>query len=273
MQGPLAEGQTRDLYILGSGESALSLGPSAWNLIARSTSIGIGAWSLHSFVPNFLAIETPRRLGPKGINSGERFSRLEESYNAALHAWAARRDVQESKSKILFFRPNSPIGDWRVSGLPPDLLGRTYLYGRFGAAATNPAEAEVELEHFWNLHRRGHVSISFPYDLGNTVSRLIGLGLMSGFRSITLVGVDLKKSRYFWEAEPLFLHSNGIAEFFTGQPSGIHLTESSQGKMPASKGIEILAKFARSRLRVEILAAHRSSWLSNLLPLNPSTNG
>ena len=112
------------------------------------------------------------------------------------------------------------------------------------------------------------VPFDLPFDLGNSVTRLIALGLASGFRKVVLLGVDLRNSRYFFEAEPKYLRRYGADTFFTGQTSEAHLTESGQGNMLASTAILELARFAERTFKAEVLAGSASSWLSTWIPLD-----
>ena len=47
----------RTLFILGTGSSALDMSSNQWDVVDDNVSIGIGAWSLHPFVPDFLALQ------------------------------------------------------------------------------------------------------------------------------------------------------------------------------------------------------------------------
>jgi hypothetical protein len=257
------------LYILGSGESVLDLRETDWERIARGTSIGIGGWALHPFVPDLLAIETPlARVGKVGLPGQDR-SMLEESYDSSLKSWTNRTSVIESNSQILFFRPQSPDGDWRIETLRKEQREKALIYGRFGAASKSPATLQSELGLYFGLLKVGRIPFGLAFDTGSTVVRLVSLGLAGGFKKIVLAGVDLVGSRYFWESNPDFLTQNGLSHFFTGQRVGVHLTESGQGNMPVSLALSGISEFAKRKLSAEVFVASNRFWLSRVLNVDP----
>lgn len=105
-----SEGGFSDTFsILGSGESVLHLTPKHWPIIVQCVSVGIGAWTIHPFSPDYLALEHIEREPERdGLVNGE--TGLEGSYREALDGWHADEEVQMRQPRILFFaRRRSPI--------------------------------------------------------------------------------------------------------------------------------------------------------------------
>ena len=250
-------------FILGSGESVLRLTTENWEMVRSGISVGIGAWALHDFIPDFLAIESA--LDAPRAGAQEVFAPIDSSYRRSLEVWSQRTDVIMRKPGILFFRPKNEDGDSRLSPLGHRFADRTYLYGRYGAAARSKKELENEFSLYLRLSRLGAIPEYLAFDTGGTVTRLISLALRAGFSRIVLAGVDLKDSQYFWEADPSYLRKNGINSFVSGQQPGLHRTEKASRGVPASAAISALSEVAKARMRCNIQVAHRSSWMANHL--------
>ena len=252
-------------FILGSGESVLNLTPKHWSIVRQGVSVGIGAWTIHPFIPDYLALEHIEREPERdGLVNGE--TGLERSYREALEGWHADEEVQTLQPRILFFRPPKvsdlsrlvPLGDyWR---------GRTYLYGRMGPSSRNIAELHGEIALYLRLAKSGIVPFSLPFDTGATVVRLIFLAALAGYQKIVLAGVDLRDSRFFWEAEPEMLTRRGMSSFFTSEKGAVHSTETT-GSFPASEVLPVIGRVILDVLGTKLMVAHESSWVSTILPV------
>lgn len=259
------------LFILGSGESVLKLSDEQWGQVRRSTSIGIGAWTIHPFVPDFIALEhITKILNNDDDEAGE--TSLERSYREALEGWHSRPTVQEQQPNILFFRPPT-VGDFsRLLPLKGYWEGRTAIYGRIGCNSRNLSELSKEFGSYLRKATRGKIPIFLPFDTGSTVIRLTVLGALMGFKKIVLVGVDVRNSRYFWEASPDLLSLHGMTEFRTPEDSKQHSTET-RGRLPFSDALPIISSQLWERLGARVLVGHESSWLSKLVPLFDWSSG
>lgn len=78
--------------------------------------------------------------------------------------------------------------------------GRTHLYGRKGLSLPNIVELDGEKALYLRLAKAGIVPFSLPFDKGAAVVRLVFLAPLAGYQKIVLAGVDLRDSRFFWEA-------------------------------------------------------------------------
>lgn len=253
------------LFILGSGESVLATSRTQWSKISQVTSVGIGAWTIHPFVPNFLALEHIERVPDRdGIEDGE--TGLERSYREALEGWHLREEVQRLQPRILFFRPPIVSDVSRLIPLGNYWQSRTFLYGRVGPSSTNIGELSREIALYLGLARAGVIPFHLPFDTGTTLVRLVLLAALAGYRRIVLNGVDLRHSRFFWEAEPSLLQNRGMSHFFSPEDGEAHSTETT-GRFPASEVLPIIARALMRAFGTRLLVAHRESWLSTVLPV------
>jgi hypothetical protein len=260
-----AGGVSDTFFILGSGESVLHLTPKHWLMVRQGVSVGIGAWTIHPFIPDYLALEHIERE-PEQDGLVNRETGSERSYREALDGWHADEEVQMRQPRILFFRPPkfsdlsrlAPLGDyWR---------GRTYLYGRMGPSSRHITELDGEIALYLRLAKSGIVPFSLPFDTGATVVRLIFLAALAGYQKIVLAGVDLRDSRFFWETEPEMLIRRGMSSFFTSERGAAHSTETT-GSFPASEVLPVIGKVICDLLGTKLMVAHESSWVSTILPV------
>lgn len=199
------------LFILGSGESVMATSRAQWSKIRQATSVGIGAWTIHPFVPNFLALEHIERKPERdGIVNGE--TGLERSYREALEGWHIREEVQRLEPRILFFRPPIVSDLSRLAPLGNYWRRRTFLYGHVGTSSMNITQLPRELFLYLRLAKTGVIPFHLPFDTGATLVRLVLLAALAGYRRIVLNGVDLRHSRFFWEAEPSLLRGRGMSD-------------------------------------------------------------
>ena len=252
-------------FILGSGESVLELSAPQWSGVRNSVSVGIGAWTIHPFVPDFLALEHIEREPERdGLVDGE--TGLERSYRQALEGWQSRPEVQVQQPRILFFRPPKVSDLSRLRPLGDYWIGRTFLYGRLGPSSKNFRDLEREINLYVRLARAGVIPFSLPFDTGATLIRLIFLAALSGFKDIVLAGVDLRQSQFFWEAQPSLLAERGMSSFFTSERGSLHSTEMTSS-FPVSEVLPLISRVLTSLCGTRLAVAHENSWVSTILPV------
>lgn len=252
------------LFILGSGESVLGLSEQNWNEVRNGVSIGIGAWTIHPFVPDFLALEHINPNPEFGLASQDE-TLVEYSYRKALEGWHLRQDVQAIDPQVLLFRPPSGFPATRLQPLGDFGRRNSWIYGRVGSSAGTRAELRSEVERYFRWASLSLVPHYLPFDTGATVTRLISLGIRAGFTEIALVGIDLRDSRYFWDVNPELLSLRGLKNFVTIETVAQHSTEAGKA-LPMSDVLDLLGSFMSERYGIGLYAGHRSSWLANVLP-------
>ncbi len=171
------------LFILGSGRSVLSLGREAWDLIGAADSLGFNFWMLHDFVPTFFMFEpakTPER---------------EEAFLTAL----ARR--AHDYRHVLFLADARHDGQ-RIYHFPAPLRDRLHLYAPYYLPVDSPAVVAAALRWWGRGVALGLVGLEHSIHHRSSLSAAIAFGLLAGYRSIVLVGVDLNTAGHFYDGFP-----------------------------------------------------------------------
>jgi hypothetical protein len=254
------------LFILGSGESILQLSEKHWAEVRDGVSVGVGAWTIHPFVPDFLALEHINPNPEMGTSSSNE-TLVEQSYRQALEGWHLRDEVKKVNPQILYFRPPASSPRNRLAPLGDYGLSNTWLYGRVGSASKTLDELRTELHRYFKWASLSAIPDYLPFDTGATLSRLISIGVRAGFKRIVLAGVDLRESRYFWDANPALLSARGIEKFVTIENSETHSTETGR-RFAMSESLETLQNFLTSNSQTSLYSGHSSSWLSTRLPVH-----
>jgi len=254
----------KTLFILGTGASALDIKPSQWAIVNENVSIGIGAWTLHPFVPDFLALEHIDSGGVELVEGGE--TPYEKSYRLALEGWHDRNEVREKGTRVLMFRPPDAKGFHRLAPLKGLPISAIRLYGRTGSFSNNLKSLSTEVDSFFQLRKFGAVPFALPFDTGSTVVRLVVLGALSGFRQVVLIGVDLRESTYFWEADPSYLKAKGLGALFSQETSAAHSVEVIN-RTTTSAALLALADLTKRRFNIDLHVGSSVSWLSSCLPV------
>jgi len=235
------------LFILGSGASVNSLTESHFDTIADQISVGVNAWVLHSFVPDFYSYE------PVSERHYDQFRTL---------TFMSRADILDRKPHIVFLKPRNAVEEEQLCMIPRDLAPLTHLYGRFQPFTRRLSNLAGDLDT--TLKRLTPASPVVP-DSGASVVRLVSLGLLMRFKKIVLVGVDLFGSNYFWEDDPSHLTRNGVTSWEGGQKPGLHETMSPQnrafvaldmfgalGSVSRQRGIQLLVASTQSLLTTRL---------------------
>lgn len=253
------------LFILGSGESVLQLSETHWAEVREGVSVGVGAWTIHPFVPDFLALEHINPNPEMGTaNSTETL--VERSYRQALEGWHLRDEVKKVNPQILLFRPPATSPRDRLAPLGDYGLKNSWLYGRVGSSSKTLDGLRAELDRYFKWSSLSAIPDYLLFDTGATISRLISLGVRTGFKRIVLAGVDLRDSRYFWDASPGFLAERGLERFTTSETPSAHSTEAGK-RFATSDVLETLQQFLTIRNQTTLYSGHSSSWLSSRLPV------
>ena len=199
-------------YVLGSGSSVEDLTQAAFGHISREVSVGINAWALHDFVPDFYCFE------PVPERSSDHYSTMK-----LLH----RESVLAKKPGVFFLKPRSPVELEQLRMIPPEILSKTVLYGRFQPYT----RLKQNLVDDWSLlSMLASRKLSVLPDSGASVFRMAALGILLGFPKVVLVGVDLNHTEYFWEKNPKYLEMLGLSGFESGQKGSVHETVSSHNR-------------------------------------------
>lgn len=241
------------LFILGSGASVNELREKDWEYIASCNSVGFNYWMAHPFVPDLYFTEPPPNE----------------------YVWAEYLGQYEA-SKVAY--GNVPFivnyKEWQkkteaypLSSIPPSLQKNLYHYAPYYLRLNKPWMIRLALM-VW----RRNVIRPNRFD-GLILQRaslgmLIMFGLLTGFKRIVLVGVDLANTRYFFEDK------NQVFRYYPPniQAGVVHRTVDStldinRVSVTIDKYIYLLNDVLLKPAKVSLYVANEKSLLYPRLPL------
>ena len=124
-------------------------------------------------------------------------------------------------------------------------------------------DVELEFENTLNyLKKKNKNSNVLTLGITATITRAISLSLLLGYAKITILGIDLINTKYFWKKK-----DKNFRDIKTNQKTkGLHFTaKKSFGGMEVQKSILILTKLARKKFNSRILISTNNSLLSSKL--------
>jgi len=255
------EFQDKPFYIFGNGSSVNSLTESDFEEIRNSVSVGINAWPLHPFVPDFYSFEFSRH----STEPDPELVFLVERANSNLQ--------QSTRGALLFLRPGLPAGLQAVVPLAPEAEATSFLYGRSNFFSTTPRGLKADLDKIMREIGRRSLSSSVLPDNGGSVIRMIFLALIAGFREIVLLGVDLNDNPYFWYDRRFVTRYGDFSRQSTREPDHSTLTEStSERPFATSVFLTQLADSASRILGASIVIGSAESALAESLSVRPFGN-
>lgn len=169
------------LFILASGASVDELLPEQWDVIASQTSIGVNFWTTHSFAPDYYALENARG---DVIQALEPLIDNHTKTKEARVLWFGIPNRINRKLLWVFKRLGGDV--WFYTAWPLYHDADRDLRGKFLSL----------FRHFLRVPRRFRPAI----DASHTVSRLVTLAALNGWKTTVLLGVDLG-GPYFKEYE------------------------------------------------------------------------
>ena len=179
------------VFVLGSGSSINAISPERWQTIAGHDSIGFNLWPIHPFVPTFYFIECATRA-----RSAEFF----QDYNQV----ASRRAADYASVPKVVTELESAAGGEEFAGRHQ---WRSTLY----TVPTIPVPARNEEEFaagLRDLRQRGlfqpATRVRRLFKQANSLSMLLSLAVVLGYRNIVLCGIDLRDGLYFYQDETLY---------------------------------------------------------------------
>ena len=252
---PPGKKSSQDLYIFGNGSSVNNLSDENFEVISKQISIGLNAWPLHPFTTDFYSFEFDNSAnGPS--------SELKLLLSKLSHKLG-----DDGYPKALFLRPSLESALRIFPSLSENLRDHSVLYGRVNVATKAESNLKRDLDLIVKALQRRKSDWSLLPDNGSSLVRMIFLGLISGFKRIVLVGVDLNGSDYFWY-DPSFIDKYGdFRENSVRAKSESLATLSTQGRMfPVDVFIRELGSLAQREFDSEISVASVESRLSTVIP-------
>lgn len=248
--------QSRELFILGSGPSALDITPAFRARMRAGTTIGLNSWVLHDFIPDIYGLEQMEN---------DHYIPVAEGLSEALN----RKEVFEAQPLVLHLRPHHSTSANRLVEIPEALRARVRYYGRFTAETRRITNLVPDLTDLLRRSLRHEIPHYVLLDSGLSVARMIHLGILSRFDSIILVGVDLNSTDYFFEQDPSFLERHKLRNYNPWMSrSDSHDTEERKNRhFTASEFIPALARASTLVGGPQVYVASEKSRLSDHLPL------
>ena len=168
--------KSNDLYILGSGASINDI--KKWDLIRGADSIGFNFWLLHDFVPNYYMVEAPRDKVNLDVMLNL-FSEKKESYK---DAYIIIKDRSGSGEVVAKFKQLG-IG-----------FSKKKFYN-FGSKTEKELLVKVE------KYKLSKFKKNLVYSQGvASVELIVVIGWLMGYKTITLCGIDLNNTDYFYNS-------------------------------------------------------------------------
>jgi hypothetical protein len=238
------------LFIFGNGASVNGISEAEFEKIGNSTSIGLNAWPLHPFVPDYYSFE---------------FASDTETLDPELEWLVARAEEAKlnSATSLLFLRPPASATEGLKLWLRSVSPGEKILYGRANVITRNRANLLKDLESLLLAIHRGSTSLGVLPDNGSSVVRMVCLGLLAGFSEIVLVGVDLNEQAYFWYEDSFIAeHGDHRARCPRAIGSGTSTLDTSSRPFSTKEFIYALNETARTVFQSKIFVTSKNSALS-----------
>lgn len=166
------------LFVLGSALSIMDLTPSNWAEIKRHDSFGFNAWLFHDFVPTYYGIE------PMANNE------LFDSYIQAL----SERKKEYEKTPIFVQYQHLKM---RNKSFKHSTINQKNIWYNvpFMPNTTNERVLKKMINKWASID---HKDFSEVIHYAGSLSYVITMGYIMGYKKIVLLGVDLNSSEYYF---------------------------------------------------------------------------
>ena len=259
LQKSFLEGDRRasTLFILGSGSSVNSLTREQLSTVSQNVSIGINAWAVHPHIPDVYSFET----GQDGDGPSD-----ETRFVSSL---LQGDRVVDAQPKFLFLRPTPPATVRNLVQPDKRLSSVRFVHGRANVVTQKLANLERDLSFIVRFAAKGRTPSNVLLDNGASVVRLIFLAALQGYTNIVLVGIDLNRKPYFWDA-PDFPGSDTRAFKNLARPRGEphNSLETLDRPFPVDVFIVALSNVLKREMGVNVSVASSLSSLSDRLQVH-----
>lgn len=172
------------LFILGSGASINNLSLVEWEYIKKYDSVGFNFWLVHEFVPNFYVYEESYITERNEIFYQILNMKKEQYKNTPFLI----KDVELKYTKLL--------------NIPNDIKHNFYLASCLflqGSSLKKQYFNRILLEVDKFLQKKNKNNIQFSFGRKASLSYLVFLAYLLGYKEIILCGVDLNNTDYFFD--------------------------------------------------------------------------
>lgn len=173
------------LFILGSGGSINNLSVLEWEHIKKYDSVGFNFWLIHDFIPSFYVYE--------------------ESYITERNElfYKILKMKKEKYKNVLFLIKDIELKHTKLLGIPDDIKQNFYLASCLFLQGSslrkeNFSTSLLEISKFIQKKNAGN-RIQFSFGRKASLSYLVFLAYLLGYKEIVLCGVDLNNTDYFFD--------------------------------------------------------------------------
>ena len=179
------------LFVLGSGASINEIMENKWEHINEHDSIGLNRWPVHDHVPTYHVFEMKMCLGYKAYNQ-----RYLDLLKANAEAYSEIPVIL--KNTIPLQRKLSPdyLPAWLAGNL---ILSSDTAFSQLVSSDDRIKENKALLEYLLVNEYFDEGNIKVLYRKRGSISYLLHLGVVLGYDTIVLCGVDMVNSDYFFE--------------------------------------------------------------------------
>ena len=245
--------QSETLFVLGSAWSINDIPEERWEVIARHDSVGINFWPAHPFVPRFYHFENMT------------YDDQPAMYSALRQLLELRSEAYTNTVKII--TEVNPIGSRQtIFDLPEGIQNNLYLSFSMPVVARNEEELRYGIRYMRSIGAflpRTKVAWLFKY--GGSVTAMMTLAVLMGYKRIVLCGVDLNRQDYFYhhsERYPDYAHWE-----FVSRTEEHQTTRRLPWLVPAQSAVYIFKELILDPQNIELYVENRASTLYPNVPL------
>ena len=239
------------LFIIGAGSSLNTLTNKEKKFIEKSCSVGINFVCAADINTNFLTWERPKNRS------------IQELYLELLEV-KKKKNFKKLPNLLLH---DSFLEEGYDSKCFSKYFEKIYVYSTARIKNVNQKKLKNIYKYLYNPFFLNLLDKNMTYGLHSTLDRLTHLAIISGFKKIVFIGVDLKNSYYFWQRKNF---KNKIYKKLLKQINinynKEHLTERKHGKIPVSNIIECNFHYATSK-GIKLYTSSKYSKLASFLPI------
>jgi hypothetical protein len=206
------------LFVLGSGSSINEISDKKWKHIEKHDSIGLNRWPIHDHIPTYHVFEMKIQTG---------YEKYNKQYKNLLEA----RRKQYSDLPIILKNSTSVKNSLNQAHLPDWLLGDLIISSDSGFDELVDFDSSTEDNEYLlrYLLGRGYFdqgNLEMLYRKRGSISYLLHLASVLGYKKVVLCGVDMIDSEYFFEERVDYYEQKKrpIPKHESDQKSGKHET-------------------------------------------------
>ena len=251
--------KTRTLFLLGSGQSINEISNDQWNYIKLKESWGFNNWNLHDFIPDcyFVQSEFISKKNPNLFYEIDSFMReiLIEKENLYQN--------------VKFYIRGDNVNNHTFH---KSQYGKTVLCNRFdksfmpeliirSKSKIKPHKLMVKMFDLGFFTNNCNL-IPIP-KFGNTITELISLALMTGFKKIILCGIDMNDGGHFYDKD-IYINKYKFLDKLKAQTNKINIhphMNKDQLKYTNKDVIKDLNRFSKEKFNAEIFVSSSTSSL------------